>query len=72
MDFAALTPTTASATTLGALLGPLSTIAVVATLLALGVLIVGLIAERRERASIRRLATPRHSLVVAAAGRRAA
>ena len=65
MDFTALTPAKASITTLGTLLGPLGLIAMVATLLTLGVLIVGLIAERRETASIRRLAANRRPIVLA-------
>jgi hypothetical protein len=58
----------AATTTLGALFGPLWLVAVGATLVTLGVVIVGLIAERRETASIRRLATSRHPITVVAAG----
>jgi hypothetical protein len=66
MDFGTIT-IPAGATTLGALLGPFATIAVMATLVTLGVVIVGLVFERRESASIRRLrAAPRP--IVAAAG----
>ena len=74
MDFAAFTPTAASATTLGALFGPLWLVAVGATLVTLGIVVVGLIVERRETASIRRLATSRRSIAVVAAvpGRQAA
>ena len=75
MDFGALAiPAGASATTLGTLLGPLSLVAVGATLVALGVVIAGLVFERRDTASIRRLARPTRPTVVAtvALGRRAA
>ena len=74
MDFAALTPAAASATTFGALFGPLWLIAVGATLVTLGIVIVGLVVERRETASIRRLATSRRPIAVlaAASGRQAA
>jgi hypothetical protein len=40
-------------TTLGALLGPVGLLALVATLVALGVILIGLIVERRE--AVRRL-----------------
>jgi hypothetical protein len=56
MDFGTLAiPAGASVTTLGALLGPVSLVGVAATLVTLGVVIAGLVFERRDSATLRRI-----------------
>jgi hypothetical protein len=69
MDFGTIA-TPAGATTLGSLLGPLASLAVVATLVALAVVIVGLLLERRDAVSIRRLGAARGPVVVSAGASR--
>ena len=65
MDFGAI-GFPAGSMTIGALLGPFATVAVAATLVTLGVVIVGLVFERRESAAIRRLAAAPRSIIMAA------
>ena len=54
-------PTVDAASTLGALLGPVATLALVAILVALGVIVVGLVLERRETSRRKRWMQPARS-----------